>query len=546
MAKEPKVPFYKKLRELLKNKLTPEDMAEVVHMARSSVGGSTAAANRKMAPSFSDMSGSVFMECQFAEPPNKINVLPKPGTYSHPAYGKIVITQERNDNFVTHFQEGVYQKRLPIDLEHETKLSGAAGWMTALAKEPDGSVSAYVEWTDRGIDAIKADRFKYFSPEWYNVWEQPISGDKYTDILIGGALCTRPFFKEPALLPLVANEEGLSVIEEIDEPEEDDEWTPEAMITEALAYSEQFDDNLVGTTIGAFLEAIIHSNFTVSADNLRKTNQLTQEARIQLSNAIGEALKTFGAVADPVTLGTTIQISAPFMYSGEVKAAELEQFAQLDPGDVHVNQMLKPCKDCGKDHMSNVACSIGGKKMATVEELEAQIATQAQQIQTLMDANTAAAQVSQTASEEAVALRTRLQTMEASERSRRFSDLAMGNGGANDGLRWYGEVDKHVSMMESLATAFGEDSEQFKSYVDMQDGNAKRLKDSGVFNEIGVSAAGQRETTGSALDDEVKTYMEAHPEASKAEATVAVLEAKPELYAEDRKAQDKRIAHLNE
>ena len=64
----------------------------------------------------------LFHTIAFAEAPEWIPFLPKPGTYAHPRYGDITITRERNARFVQNFKDGVYQDRLPIDAEHETKL----------------------------------------------------------------------------------------------------------------------------------------------------------------------------------------------------------------------------------------------------------------------------------------------------------------------------------------------------------------------------------------------------------------------------------------
>jgi hypothetical protein len=140
-----------------------------------------------------------------------IQVLPKPGTYKHPNYGDIVITPERNANFVRNFQQGVYQSRVPIDAEHQTKVSGALGWLTGLSQNTDGSVDGAVEWTDRGRSMLAADRFRYVSPEWYDSWRDPATNTAHADILIGAALTSRPFFKEGALRPLVASEHGIRI-----------------------------------------------------------------------------------------------------------------------------------------------------------------------------------------------------------------------------------------------------------------------------------------------------------------------------------------------
>lgn len=149
----------------------------------------------------------LFNQLSLAEAPEWIAYLPKPGTYKHPRYGEIKITPERNARFVANFSNGIYQDRLPIDAEHETKLSGAVGWVTQMRVNADGSADAKIDWTDRGRALLAADRFKYFSPEWFDLWQAPDTGKSHKDVAIGGAICSRPFFKPPALRPLVAREE---------------------------------------------------------------------------------------------------------------------------------------------------------------------------------------------------------------------------------------------------------------------------------------------------------------------------------------------------
>lgn len=157
-----------------------------------------------------DKSTRLFVELkQYIEPPATIPYLPKPGTFTHSSYGKISITEDRLNRFVQNFRDAIYQTRVPIDLEHETKLSGAAGWITDLVRNTEGGVDAVMEWTDRGRQALEADRFAYISPEWFDSWTDPMTQRVYKDVPVGGALTTRPFFKEKALRSLVASERGL-------------------------------------------------------------------------------------------------------------------------------------------------------------------------------------------------------------------------------------------------------------------------------------------------------------------------------------------------
>lgn len=156
----------------------------------------------------------LFNEYAFATPPEWAPCLPAPGTFQHPSYGEIAITADRNANFVQNFKAGVYQSQIPVDAEHELKVSGAVGWITDLRQNSDGSVDAKVDWTERGQSLIEADSYKYVSPEWYDAWTAPDTGVTHNDVLVGLALTTRPFFKEKALRPLVASERGLFATDE--------------------------------------------------------------------------------------------------------------------------------------------------------------------------------------------------------------------------------------------------------------------------------------------------------------------------------------------
>ena len=140
--------------------------------------------------------------------PQWIPYLPIPHDFAHPVYGTVSITPERIANFVTQFNAGVYQKPIGFDTEHDIKGSGAVLWAHELRVNEDGSADARVEWTRRGEQMYRDGAFKYISPEWYDEWTDPATGQTYRDIAIGGALTTRPFFKSPYLRPLAASEGG--------------------------------------------------------------------------------------------------------------------------------------------------------------------------------------------------------------------------------------------------------------------------------------------------------------------------------------------------
>lgn len=199
----------------------------------------------------------LFMEYEFAEPPNGwIPCLPTPGTFKHPKYGEINISKARNADFVSKFNSGIYQSQVPLDAEHEGKLSGAMGWIKKLRLNEDGSADAHVDWTPRGSELVDAGAYKFISPEWYDEWQDPASGKVIKNVLIGAALTTRPFFKESALRPLVASEKGGLYSPETYTEEESMEFTElqgkiatleaqnTAIVAENKTFREMADNNL--------------------------------------------------------------------------------------------------------------------------------------------------------------------------------------------------------------------------------------------------------------------------------------------------------------
>ena len=180
-------------------------MTDVSFLDVCAVGGITEVDGEKQ---FNFANGSFVLEFNSLVAPARIHILPKPGSYKHEIYGMVRVSVASNQEFADNFNNEIYQKRVPIDLEHETMLSGAVGYYSSGSAnvEPDGSVSIGVDWEDRGAKALSEGRFKYFSPAWLDKWTEPLSGKVYHNVLIGGALTTSPFFKDQHLRPLFASE----------------------------------------------------------------------------------------------------------------------------------------------------------------------------------------------------------------------------------------------------------------------------------------------------------------------------------------------------
>lgn len=224
------------------SELTEEDIKSAIKEARAHSGGMQKAENMKMSEAFGhDGEWKLFMEQTFAEPPASIQVLPKAGAYSHPKYGKFTMTPKIIQAFVDNHNNHVYQEQVPIDAEHQSKLSGAIGYYGEMhvIDEGRGGAEASVNWTDRGRELIASDAFQYFSPEWFDEWTDPTNGKKIANVLVGGAITTRPFFKDKAMRPLVASEDSYQA----GEWDGDGKEEPRTLTMSAMQFAESSPDD---------------------------------------------------------------------------------------------------------------------------------------------------------------------------------------------------------------------------------------------------------------------------------------------------------------
>ncbi len=124
------------------------------------------------------------------------------GEYEHPLYGKIKMTVERARNMARNVIRKVRGIDLAIDYGHDSG-GEAAGWVTSAEARHDG-LWLFVEWTKEAATAIREGKYRYFSPEYMDVWKHPQTGEKFKDVLLGGGLTNRPFLK--TILPVNLSE----------------------------------------------------------------------------------------------------------------------------------------------------------------------------------------------------------------------------------------------------------------------------------------------------------------------------------------------------
>ncbi len=129
--------------------------------------------------------------------PTEIHVLPV-GKWNHPAYGPITIDREDISVFKDNFDNGL-RKGIPITEGHDNGFSGelpAIGWFTELIDRGANGLYATIEWTTKGKTLLSEKAFKYFSPEFYSEYEDPETRAIHENVLVGGALTNKPYFKE--------------------------------------------------------------------------------------------------------------------------------------------------------------------------------------------------------------------------------------------------------------------------------------------------------------------------------------------------------------
>lgn len=150
-----------------------------------------------------------------SELPTQIHILPV-GKWNHPVYGKMEITADDIDEFIQHFNDGL-RNDVPITEGHEVDdEKPAVGWFRKLINKGSEGLWAVVEWTDRGKQLLAEKAYKYFSPEFYQKYEDPETRKEYDNVLVGGALTNKPYFKE--LSPVVLSEHLIKSFKENDMP----------------------------------------------------------------------------------------------------------------------------------------------------------------------------------------------------------------------------------------------------------------------------------------------------------------------------------------
>ena len=138
------------------------------------------------------------------ELPREIQVLPI-GKWNHPSYGPIVITREDLEEFKENFDKRV-RNDIPVTEGHEVlDEKPAVGWFEEVIVKGGNGLYAIMDWTKKGKTLLSERYYKYFSPEFYSEYEDPETREIHENVLVGGALTNKPYFKELEAVVLSEN-----------------------------------------------------------------------------------------------------------------------------------------------------------------------------------------------------------------------------------------------------------------------------------------------------------------------------------------------------
>lgn len=138
---------------------------------------------------------------------SRIPVLPA-GKFKHPWYGDLDFTEPVLRSAKRHFDNKLLGTDIMVDENHDR--GQALGWFksvgvgeTDIDGAPHAGLHAVIDWTPKGRELLSSGIYKYFSAEFGSFTDS--TGKKTSNVLFGGGLTNRPFFKQ---MPAVKFEEG--------------------------------------------------------------------------------------------------------------------------------------------------------------------------------------------------------------------------------------------------------------------------------------------------------------------------------------------------
>lgn len=127
----------------------------------------------------------------------------------------------------------------------------------------------------------------------------------------------------------------------------------------------------------------------------------------------------------------------------------------------------------------------------------------------------------------------RLASMEDAAQTKRFTEVATGRGGSNDGgKQWFGDAAKHVALLKKLAKTFGEDSEEVNEYIAHETAVATALASSAAMTELGSASLAAGGNTAEEKIHALAKEMSEREHITIEQAEVRIMHDQPKLYSE--------------
>jgi Mu-like prophage I protein len=139
---------------------------------------------------------------------SRIPVLPA-GQFKHPWYGDLDFGSSVLKSAKRHFDAKLLGTDIMVDENHDR--GQALGWFKSvdvgeleINGQPHAGLHAVVDWTPKGRELLSSNVYKYFSAEFGSYTDS--AGKKTSNVLFGGGLTNRPFFKQ--MPPVRFDEDG--------------------------------------------------------------------------------------------------------------------------------------------------------------------------------------------------------------------------------------------------------------------------------------------------------------------------------------------------
>jgi len=108
---------------------------------------------------------------------------------------KFEITPEKVSQFVANFNAGIPNRPPVTNIEHESQ-HGAVGWVKTLIDKGAEGLYALIDWTEKGLQLLREESFRYLSPEVYWTGYEDTDGKLHDNVFFGLALTNYPWFGE--------------------------------------------------------------------------------------------------------------------------------------------------------------------------------------------------------------------------------------------------------------------------------------------------------------------------------------------------------------